>query len=204
MSIQIPQIHQCQQESFILIKLKIKYLNTGDGIAMAKRAKIGLKHMEFVQFHPTSLYNPENNMERAPLISEAVRGEGGILYNVKGERFMEKYDERLELAPRDIVARAIHDQMIETKHPYVLLDISYKRKEDIMSHFPNIADMCLRNGIDITKEAIPVLPAQHYLCGGIHTGLLGETPVQGLYACGEVACTGICLFFIFDNLIVLN
>lgn len=162
---------------------------TGDGIALAHRSKACVANMEFVQFHPTSLYT-EQKAERSILISEAVRGEGGLLYNLKGERFMSKYDPRLELAPRDVVARAIQDQMTTNGDPYVWLDISHKPRSFVLSHFPNIALSCVQHGIDITSGPIPVLPAQHYLCGGVQTGLLGETSIQGLYACGEVACTG--------------
>lgn len=162
---------------------------TGDGIAIAHRAKAKVANMEFVQFHPTSLYSKKQS-ERASLITEAVRGEGGKLLNFKGDRFMSSYDPRLELAPRDVVARAIQDQVLKTGHPYVLLDITHKPRDFVLSHFPNIALTCVQEGIDITSQAIPVVPAQHYLCGGVQTGLLGETSIQGLYACGEVACTG--------------
>eukprot|EP00210_Caulerpa_lentillifera_P002818 g2692.t1 len=164
---------------------------TGDGIAIAHRAKARVANMEFVQFHPTSLYTKKRNSERVSLITEAVRGEGGMLLNLKGERFMSSYDPRMELAPRDVVARAIQDQLLSHGQPYVLLDISHKPRDFILSHFPNIALTCIQEGIDITSEAIPVVPAQHYLCGGVQTGLLGETSIQGLYACGEVACTGL-------------
>jgi len=163
---------------------------TGDGIALAHRAKARVANMEFVQFHPTSLYT-EQKAERSVLISEAVRGEGGMLYNLHGERFMSGYDPRLELAPRDVVARAIQDQMLRNNDSHVLLDISHKPKAFLMSHFPNIAASCAEHGIDISTDPIPVVPAQHYLCGGVQTGLLGETSIQGLYACGEVACTGV-------------
>ncbi|EFJ45376.1 L-aspartate oxidase [Volvox carteri f. nagariensis] len=166
------------------------HVATGDGIAMAYRAHANVSNMEFVQFHPTGLYNPSGTGS-AFLISEAVRGEGGILFNMRGERFMEQYDERLELAPRDIVARSIHDQMLRHGNPHVLLDISHKPRHDVLHHFPNIAAKCMELGIDITQDPIPVLPVQHYTCGGVNTGLLGETNVQGLYACGEVACSGL-------------
>lgn len=168
---------------------------TGDGIALAHRAKARVANMEFVQFHPTSLYT-EQKAKRSVLISEAVRGEGGELFNLQGERFMSSYDARLELAPRDVVSRAIQDQMLRNKESHVLLDISHKSKSFVLSHFPNIAMSCAEHGINITTEPIPVVPAQHYLCGGVQSGLLGETSIQGLYVCGEVACTGerwICL-----------
>lgn len=164
---------------------------TGDGIAIAHRANAHITHMEFVQFHPTSLYTGSDSLSRAPLVTEAVRGEGGLLYNLHGERFMPKYDKRCELAPRDVVARAIQDQMLRHGDPHVLLDISHKPSKEVLSHFPNVAARCWEFGIDITKESIPVVPAQHYLCGGVRTGLLGETSIQGLFACGEVACTGL-------------
>ena len=164
-------------------------VSTGDGIALAYRAKAHVENMEFVQFHPTSLYTEEPT-DRAALITEAVRGEGGKLYNLKGERFMTQYDPRLELAPRDVVARAIQDQMMKYGDKHVWLDISHKPQAFVLSHFPNIAATCAKQGIDITTDPIPVIPAQHYLCGGVQSGLLGETSIQGLYACGEVACTG--------------
>eukprot|EP00879_Flechtneria_rotunda_P003298 GHRR01003523.1.p1 GENE.GHRR01003523.1~~GHRR01003523.1.p1 ORF type:complete len:550 (+),score=178.06 GHRR01003523.1:994-2643(+) len=171
------------------------YVATGDGMAMAYRAGASMSNMEFVQFHPTALYSEQSAAGGAAgrtfLITEAVRGEGGYLFNLKGKRFMFNYDARLELAPRDVVARAIQDQMLQHGDPHVLLDISHKPSSEVLSHFPNIAARCSQQGIDITQDPIPVLPAQHYMCGGVATGLRGETSVQGLFACGEVACSGL-------------
>lgn len=170
---------------------------TGDGIAMAHRAQAVISNMEFVQFHPTALADeglpitPAKTRENAFLITEAVRGDGGILYNLSMERFMPLYDERAELAPRDVVARSIDDQLKKRNEKYVLLDISHKPKEKILSHFPNIAAECLKYGLDITRQPIPVVPAAHYMCGGVRAGLQGETNVRGLYVAGEVACTGL-------------
>lgn len=170
---------------------------TGDGMAMAHRAQAVISNMEFVQFHPTALADeglpikPIKARENAFLITEAVRGDGGILYNLDWERFMPLYDERAELAPRDVVARSIDDQLKKRCEKYVLLDISHKPREKILSHFPNIAAECLQYGLDITRQPIPVVPAAHYMCGGVRAGLQGETNVQGLYVAGEVACTGL-------------
>lgn len=150
-----------------------------------------------MQFHPTALADeglpikPTKPRENAFLISEAVRGDGGILYNLGMERFMPLYDGRAELAPRDVVARSIDDQLKKRNEKYVLLDISHKPKEEILSHFPNIASMCFQYGLDITRHPIPVVPAAHYMCGGVRAGLQGETNVQCLYVAGEVACTGL-------------
>eukprot|EP00897_Mesotaenium_endlicherianum_P008004 jgi/Mesen1/7231/ME000372S06473 len=170
---------------------------TGDGVALAHRASATISNMEFVQFHPTALADaglptkPALPRENAFLITEAVRGEGGLLYNQGGVRFMPQYDARGELAPRDVVARSIDDQLKQRGEKYVWLDISHKKPQEILAHFPNIAAECLRCGIDITKEPIPVVPAAHYMCGGVQTGLCGETSVAGLWAAGEVACTGL-------------
>ncbi|KAJ7524219.1 hypothetical protein O6H91_18G083100 [Diphasiastrum complanatum] len=169
---------------------------TGDGVAMAHRACAVISNMEFVQFHPTALADEglpirPKHRENVFLISEAVRGAGGILYNQSMERFMPQYDSRWELAPRDVVARSIEDQLKKRKEKYIYLDISHKPSKEILSHFPNIAAVCLQYGLDITKQPIPVVPAAHYMCGGIQTGLSGETSVWGLYAAGEVTCTGL-------------
>ncbi|WZL78563.1 L-aspartate oxidase [Eubacteriales bacterium mix99] len=163
---------------------------TGDGIAMAYRAGARTTSMEFVQFHPTALYTAQKP-ERAFLISEAVRGEGAILLNSNGERFMPLYDERLELAPRDIVARAIYDQMIRTDSPCVYLDITGKGRNFLAARFPTIYAECKKNGIDMAVDRIPVAPCEHYFMGGIQTDTNGRTSLAGLYAVGECASTGV-------------
>lgn len=161
----------------------------GDGHAMAKRAGAMLSNMEFIQFHPTTFYS--GAYHRRFLISEALRGEGGVLRNTKGERFMEKYHADLELAPRDVVSRAILSEMIEHQDDYVYLDISMKDSNWIRSRFPTIYYYCLEHKVDITKVPIPVVPAAHYTCGGVKTNLSGKTSLKNLYAVGEVASTGL-------------
>lgn len=165
---------------------------TGDGIAMAYRAKATIANMEFVQFHPTSLYLPGVDFGgRAFLITEAVRGEGGRLYNLAGERFMPAYDPRAELAPRDVVARAIDDQMKRRGEPHVWLDLSHRSRDHILAHFPNIYATLRRHGIDMATDPIPVVPAAHYTCGGVVVDTEARTSIQGLFACGEVTCSGL-------------
>lgn len=163
---------------------------TGDGVAMAYRAKGRVENMEFIQFHPTALYEP-GVKGQAFLITEAVRGDGGILRNKDGVAFMENYDPRKDLAPRDIVARAIDSEMKKMGTEHVWLDCRHFSKEAFTEHFPNIYEKCLSIGIDVTKHFIPVAPAAHYSCGGIKTDEWGRSSIRNLYACGECASTGL-------------
>jgi L-aspartate oxidase len=162
---------------------------TGDGVAMVYRAKGRIENMEFIQFHPTALYQPGESPSF--LITEAVRGDGGILRNKQGDAFMEQYDPRKDLAPRDIVARAIDNEMKKNGTEHIYLDCRHMDQEKFIHHFPNIYEKCLSIGIDVAKDMIPVAPAAHYSCGGIKTDEFGRTSIQNLYACGECASTGL-------------
>jgi len=163
---------------------------TGDGVAMVYRAKGRIENMEFIQFHPTALYEP-GLRGQAFLITEAVRGDGGILRNKEGEAFMERYDPRRDLAPRDIVARAIDSEMKRTGTEHVWVDCRHFSKEKFIEHFPNIYQKCLSIGIDISQNMIPVAPAAHYSCGGIKSDEWGRSSIQQLYVCGECSSTGL-------------
>lgn len=163
----------------------------GDGIALAYRAGIEIENMEFVQFHPTGLYEEEKRGQRF-LVSEAVRGEGAILRNIEGVRFMDKYDpERMELAPRDVVSQAIYREMFDTWSDHVYLDIRHKTRDFLKKRFPTIFEKCMSMGIDMSKDLIPVSPIEHFLCGGIKSDLMGHTSLKNVYAVGECASTGV-------------
>ncbi|GAA4321160.1 L-aspartate oxidase [Flaviaesturariibacter amylovorans] len=166
------------------------FIATGDGVAMVYRAKGRIENMEFIQFHPTALYEA-GRRGQAFLITEAVRGDGGILRNSKGEAFMERYDERRDLAPRDIVARAIDNEMKIGGTEHVWLDCRHMNQQQFREHFPNIYEKCLSLGIDVAMQMIPVAPAAHYSCGGIKTDAWGRSSIANLYACGECASTGL-------------
>ena len=166
------------------------FIATGDGVAMVYRAKGRIENMEFIQFHPTALYEA-GKRGQAFLITEAVRGDGGILRNINGEAFMERYDARKDLAPRDIVARAIDNEMKITGTEHVYLDCRHMDMVKFKDHFPNINEKCLSIGIDVAKHMIPVAPAAHYSCGGIQTDEWGRSSVRHLYACGECSSTGL-------------
>lgn len=161
--------------------------STGDGIALAWRAGARCFNLQYIQFHPTTFYNEKDRF----LISEAVRGEGGVLIDKTGKQFMQDIHELGSLAPRDIVARAIQENMLDSEHPCVYLDISFKDSSWIKERFPTIYKHCMKNGIDITSEPIPVVPSAHYSCGGVGVSLKGRTSLQRLYAVGEVSCTGV-------------
>ena len=163
---------------------------TGDGIAMIYRAKGRIENMEFIQFHPTALYEP-GVRGQSFLITEAVRGDGGILRNQQGEAFMQRYDERKDLAPRDIVARAIDSEMKINGTEHVYLDCRHMDQQKFIEHFPNIHAKCFSIGIDVAKDMIPVSPAAHYSCGGVKTDEWGKTSISNLYAAGECASTGL-------------
>jgi len=160
-------------------------------MAMVYRAKGRIENMEFIQFHPTALFEPGKRFGQAFLITEAVRGDGGILRNSKGEEFMAKYDKRLSLAPRDIVARAIDSELKILGDEHVYLDCRHMDPENFKSHFPNIYEKCKSIGLDVAKDFIPVAPAAHYSCGGVKADIMGRTSIGNLYCCGEVSSTGL-------------
>ena len=162
---------------------------TGDGLALAYRAGAKIANMEFYQFHPTSLYSQEN--ERAFLLTEALRGHGAILRNPKGEAFLKRYDPRAELAPRDIVARAIDSELKQSGANHLWLDITHVPREELKKNFPNVYTHLAKKNIDLSRDWVPTVPAAHYMCGGVLTDLWGRTNVEGLYALGEAACTGV-------------
>ncbi len=166
---------------------------TGDGIVMAWRAGASISNMEFVQFHPTTFFNPQakNSEGLTFLISEAVRGEGGVLRGPDGEEFMQKYDPRKSLAPRDIVARAINSEMLRTGHPCMYLDITHKPEGFMAERFPCIYETCLNYGIDVEHQMIPIVPSAHYQCGGVQTDVNGQSSLRGLFVAGESGCTGL-------------
>ena len=163
---------------------------TGDGVAIVYRAKGRIENMEFIQFHPTGLYEPGVSGQSC-LITEAVRGDGGILRNKEGEAFMARYDERKDLAPRDIVARAIDNELKRTGAEHVWLDCRHMDQQKFIEHFPNINEKCLSIGVNVAKDMIPVAPAAHYSCGGIKTDEWGRSSIKNLYACGECSSTGL-------------
>ena len=162
---------------------------TGDGVAMVYRAKGTIENMEFIQFHPTSLYDPEK--KPSFLITEALRGYGAVLKNMAGEKFMNRYDNRGSLAPRDIVARAIDNELKIWGEDHVWLDCTHLNPAGLRDHFPNVYEHCMQRGIDITKDKIPVVPCAHYSCGGIKVDTNGQSNIDRLYALGEVSSTGL-------------
>jgi L-aspartate oxidase len=168
-------------------------MSTGDGISVAARAGAQIRNMEFIQFHPTALFSEKirEKYGRLFLVSESVRGEGGILRNSKGEAFMDNLHPMKDLAPRDVVAKAVFDEMQKENQPNVYLDITHKSKEYLENRFPNIYSVCLEVGIDISKDLIPVTPAAHFTIGGIKTDLNGRTNIDNLFACGECSSTGV-------------